>query len=180
MNILSKALNILAHRNNPIKYWRSMGAKIGENCEIYLDAYLGSEPYLVSIGNHVRLNSGVQIITHDGGVWVLREMMDDLSDIDLVKPVKIGDNVHIGSRAVIFPGVTIGNNCVIGVNAIVTRDIPDNSVAVGIPARVIESIDDYYFKHSAEFVHTKNMSNSVKRSYLLDYFFKSKETKGGK
>ena len=59
-----------------------------------------------------------------------------------LKDVKIRDNVWIGSNAVILPGVTIGENTVIGAGAVVTKDIPSGSVAVGVPARVIKSMND--------------------------------------
>lgn len=58
--------------------------------------------------------------------------------------IEIGDNVHIGWNTIIMPNVSIGNNCVIGAGAVVTKSIPDNSVAVGVPARVIESIDEKF------------------------------------
>ena len=58
-------------------------------------------------------------------------------------PIVVKDNVHIGWNAIIMPGVTIGNNCVIGCGAVVTHDIPDNSIAVGVPAKVIKSTDEY-------------------------------------
>lgn len=65
-------------------------------------------------------------------------------------PVNIGDNVWIGGNSVICPGVTIGSNCVIGAGSVVTRDIPEWSVAAGNPCRVIRKITDedkkYYFK----------------------------------
>ena len=64
--------------------------------------------------------------------------------------ISIGDNVWVGGNVVINPGVHIGNNVVIGSGSVVTKDIPDNSVAVGNPARVIKEITDedkkYYFK----------------------------------
>lgn len=60
-------VDFLRRRKNPIRYWRNKGAVIGNNCEIYSSASFGSEPYLVEIGNHVRVNSGVQFVTHDGG-----------------------------------------------------------------------------------------------------------------
>jgi maltose O-acetyltransferase len=65
-------------------------------------------------------------------------------------PITIGDNVWIGGNVVINPGVTIGNNVVIGAGSIVTKNIPDNVIAVGNPCKVVREIteDDrkYYFK----------------------------------
>ena len=65
-------------------------------------------------------------------------------------PVTIGDNVWIGGNVVICPGVTIGSNCVIGAGSVVTRDIPDWSIAAGNPCRVIRKITDedrrFYFR----------------------------------
>ena len=55
-------------------------------------------------------------------------------------PVKIGDNVWIGYRAMVLKGVTIGDNAVIAAGAIVTKDVPSNSVAAGVPARIIKTI----------------------------------------
>ncbi len=57
-----------------------------------------------------------------------------------IKPVNIGDNVWIGSRVMILPGVEIGNNTVIGAGSVVTRSIPSNCLAVGVPAKVIRQI----------------------------------------
>lgn len=57
--------------------------------------------------------------------------------------ITVGNNVYIGVRTLIMPGVRIGNRVIIGAGSIVTRDIPDNSVAVGVPARVIKTVDDY-------------------------------------
>ena len=60
----------------------------------------------------------------------------------ITAPVTIGDNVWIGAKVMVTKGVTIGENAVIGANSVVTRDIPANSVAVGIPARVIRTIGE--------------------------------------
>ena len=59
------------------------------------------------------------------------------------KPIKIGNNVWIGSNATILAGVTIGDGAIIGANAVVTKDIPSNMVAVGIPAKVIRKINKF-------------------------------------
>ena len=157
-------------RRNPVRFWREAGATIGENCEIYPSVSLGSEPYLIKMGNHVRITAGVKFVTHDGGVWVLRELKKELKEVDLFGKIVIGDNVHIGLDSVIMPGVTIGNNVIIGCGAIVTKDIPDNSIAVGVPARVISSIDEYERKNADKFVPTKSMTREYKRKYLQENF----------
>lgn len=171
MNILRFLIRRFLLHKNPNEFWKRAGASIGKNCEIHTKANLGSEPYLVSIGDYVRINEGVHIITHDGGVWVLRHLDNKYKNIDLFKNVSIGNNVHIGTNAIIMPGVHIGNNSIIGCGAIVTKNIPDNSIAVGIPARVIETINEYVNKHKNEFVDTKSMSYNEKRHFLLSKKF---------
>ena len=56
------------------------------------------------------------------------------------KPVVIGDDVWIGANAVILPGVTIGRHCVVAAGAVVTKDVPDNTVVAGVPAKVIKTL----------------------------------------
>jgi len=121
---------------------------------------------MISIGNHVRITNGVRFITHDGGVWVLRAMEDSFKDVDSFGAINIGDNTHIGMNTIIMPNVTIGKNCIIGCGAVVTKDIPDNSVAVGVPARVIEDIQTYIDKNRHKFVNTKHMSYEEKKMYI--------------
>lgn len=166
LNILKK----IKKYRNPAEYWRKHGTVIGQNCEIYPTADFGSEPYLITIGNHVRVNSGVTFVTHDGGVWVLRGLKEELRDIDLFGRISIGDNVHVGTNALIMPGVKIGTNCIIGCSAVVTRSIPDNSIAVGVPARVVETIDEYFKKHKDDFERTKGLDGDEKRKYLMKKF----------
>lgn len=66
-------------------------------------------------------------------------------------PIRIGENCWIGAGAIILPGVTIGNNVVIGAGSVVTKDIPDNVVAVGNPCKVLREVNEhdkeYYFKN---------------------------------
>ncbi len=57
------------------------------------------------------------------------------------KPIRIGNNCWIGGSVTVLPGVTIGNNCTIGAGSVVTHDIPDNSIAVGNPCKVIKTIN---------------------------------------
>lgn len=156
--MLKKIFNYLKMKKDPIAYYRKQGAVIGENCE-FRGASLGSEPYLVTIGNHCRLNKGVQIVTHDGGVWVLRgkSELPDHEKIDKFGRVTIGNNVHIGTNAMIMPGVTIGDNVIVGCMAVVTHDVPSNSVAVGVPARIVETVDEYESKNKDKFDYIKKL-----------------------
>ena len=155
---------------NPIKYWQSKGLVIGKDCEIYKSASLGSEPYLITIGDQVRIASNVSFVTHDGGAWVIRHLKDEYKDVDLFGRIRVGNNVHIGINAVIMPGVSIGDNCIIGCGAIVTKDVPSNSIAVGVPARVIETVDEYFDKHTGDFLHTKEKTYNEKRDVLIQLF----------
>lgn len=157
----------ISNRAQRVKLLRKQGVQIGEGCEIYRDVNFGSEPYLIKIGNRVRVTSGVKFCTHDGGMWVLREMYEDMRNADLFGKIEIGDNVHIGWNTVIMPGVKIGNNALIGCGAVVTRDIPDNSVAVGVPARVIKTIDEYYDKAKLNAIMTAKMSGDEKKEFII-------------
>lgn len=169
MYILWKLIDKIKRLINPIKYWKNKGLIVGTDCEIYRSASFGSEPYLITLGNHVRVNDGVNFITHDGGVWVLREYLkiSNSEKIDLFGRIIIGNNVHIGTNAIIMPNVTIGDNCIIGCGAIVTKNIPNNSIVIGVPARVIKTIDEYTIQHIKEFDYTKYMSDDEKKDYLL-------------
>lgn len=90
----------------------------------------------IRFGDNCLLAPGVHIYTAAHPL----DPVERNSGIEFGKPVTIGNNVWIGGRAVINPGVTIGDNVVIGAGAIVTRDIPDNVVVAGNPAKIIKSI----------------------------------------
>ena len=114
--IIKKMRIIFSNNDNYIKLLRKSGVKIGEECEIYKDVVFGSEPYLIEIGDHVRITNGCKFITHDGGVWVIRQLMDD-NEIDLFGKIIVGNNVHIGMNCIIMPNVKIGNNVCISQGA---------------------------------------------------------------
>ncbi|NLD48072.1 MAG: acyltransferase [Clostridiaceae bacterium] len=147
---------------NKEKYAKKIGVKIGINCRIATYRW-GSEPYLISIGNHVHISNNVQFITHDGGVWIFR---DEIPDFDVFGQIHIDDNTYIGNNAVILPGVSIGKNCVIGANSVVTKSIHDNSVVAGVPARFICSTDEYKRKLLRKNTYTKNINSNQKRKHI--------------
>lgn len=142
---------------------------IGENCEIYPNVIFGSEPYLISIGNNVRITSGVKFCTHDGGMWVIRNLGYN-THADCFGKIVVGDNVHIGWNAIIMPNVEIGSNVIVGAGAVVTHNIPDNTVVAGVPARVIRTIDEYYKKNSERIVNTKGLSCKEKKVFIERMF----------
>ena len=170
MNFLQRLYYKLCSNSKRIKLLRKMGVKIGTGCYIYGNTGFGSEPYLITLGNKVRITERVHFITHDGGGWVVRNYDSTYKNCDLISPITVGDNVHIGTDVTIMPGVHIGNNVIIGCGAVVTRDIPDNSVAAGVPCRVIRSLDEYIANHKAEFLETKYLSAIEKKTFLLKKF----------
>jgi len=92
----------------------------------------------VRIGHNVWLgpNVGLYAVAHP------MEAAGRERRLGIAKPITIGDNVWIGGNSVVLMGVKIGRNAVIGAGSVVTRDIPDNAVAAGNPARVIRYIDN--------------------------------------
>lgn len=135
-------LVLLARWRGGVWLARKLGVVVGEGCRIYTRQF-GSEPFLVRIGDRVTVTAGVQFITHDGSTWLIR---DSKGRRFRFAPISIGDDVFVGVNSIILPGVDIGNRCVIGAGSVVTRSIPDGSVAVGVPARVIGTFDQFEAK----------------------------------
>lgn len=83
-------------------------------------------------------------MTHDFGNFVFRNLFSDY--INSSGAVTIGNNIYVGTQVTILKGISIGDNCIIGAGSLVTRDIPTGSVAVGVPYKVVCSIEEYYNK----------------------------------
>lgn len=119
---------------------RRLGAKVGVGCRI-LSFNVSSEYELVTIGNGVTVSSEVLFITHDGAGWLFRE--DDGRRHFRLAGIQIGNNVFIGARAVLMPGVVVEDDVVIAAGAVVTKSIPTGSVVGGNPARLIGRYEDF-------------------------------------
>ena len=96
-----------------------------------------------------------------------------LENSDYFGKIKIEENVNIGMNVAIMPNVIIGNNSVVGYGAVVTKNVKPNTVVAGIPARPIETIEEYFSKKKDECDFTKKMGKKQKKKYLLEKFKKT-------
>lgn len=117
---------------------------IGDNVQVNDYVHIGVVKKVV-IGNNVLIASKVFISDHNHGSFKRENFHEELQLPPLQRPleafeVNIGENVWIGENVSILPGVTIGKNAVIGAGSVVTKDIPDNCIAVGVPAKVLKKM----------------------------------------
>ena len=115
----------------------SLGMQVGRNFKrlngVILDP---SHCWLIEIGDNVTMAPRVHILCHDAST-------KPFLNYTKIGRVTIGDNVFLGAESVVLPGERIGSNVIIGAHSTVPHDIPENSVAVGSPARVICALEDY-------------------------------------
>lgn len=142
-------------------YARRIGVIVGKGCRIYR-ADFGSEPFLVRIGDRVTVTAGVRFVTHDGAMCLV---VDERGRRFRFAPISVGDNVFLGVNSTILPGVCIGNNCIVGAGAVVTKSVPDNSVVVGVPGRVIGRFDEFFKAAMISCPSEKDLANMVGLSY---------------
>lgn len=167
---------IFLHKFKPIKYAEKVGVNFTKGeLHLYGNVEWSTEPWIISIGKNVHITNGVKFITHDGGTLLFRK---EIPDLEITKPITVGNDVYIGNDAIILPGVNIGNRVVIGAGAVVSKDIPDNSVAVGVPARVIKTADEYLEKLKRESLHVGDLSGEEKDSKLKEIYGYSGNSKG--
>ena len=151
------------------KYMKEVFAECGENCYIELPFHANWGGHHLHLGDYVYANFNLTLVD-DGHIYVGDHVMFGpnvtittanhpvnpelrLRGLQYNKDVRIDDNAWIGAGVIILPGVHIGKNSVIGAGSVVTRDIPDNVVAVGNPCRVMRQIserDRKYFSRDEE------------------------------
>lgn len=122
-----------------IEKLRKRGAVIGEEVHILNSTIDGGTICLIEIGNHVTI-TGASVLAHDASTKM------HLGYTKIAKTT-IGNYVFIGMGSIILPGVTIGNYVIVGAGSVVRDNIPDNSVVLGNPARIICTTDEYLKKN---------------------------------
>lgn len=172
--LFNKLSFLMANRRDDtkIEWLRKQGCRIGDKTRFVGNcAGVGSEPYLVEIGDDCLISDHVYFFTHDGGVSVLNSLGYFEKPNDKMARIKVGNNCFIGSRTTIMMGVTIGDNCIIGANSVVSKNIPSNCVAAGMPAKVICTIEEYYKKNKERgyFYETARMDSRLKKDYLKEH-----------
>ena len=168
---------------------RKKGVTIGENCTFYspVETFVDMQyPWMIEIGNNVRISRGVTILTHDYSWSVLRDYSDDSRQIKKGNilgssgKVTIGNNVFIGMNVIVSKNVVIGDNVVIGAGSVVTKDCPSNGVYAGNPAKLISSIQDFYIKREKKqleeakelgLMYFKKYNVSPPKEIFFEYFF---------
>jgi len=153
-----------------------MGMKVGKNFGrlngVILDP---SHCWLIEIGDNVTMAPRVHVLCHDAST-------KQFIGYTKIGRVTIGNNVFVGADTVILPGVTIGNNVIIGAHSTVTHDIPDNSVVVGSPAKVMCSLDAYLEKEKKRMKNSNRYGEeyTLRKNVSMEMRMKQKEELKGK
>ena len=117
---------------------------VGDNF-FFQPRIIPSDPELIKFHNNVSVASNVTFINHDVAHTVLNNLNQGYFDYN-AGCIEVMDNVFIGSNSTILQNIKIGPNAIIAAGSVVTKDVPENSVVAGVPARVIGSFDEYVEK----------------------------------
>lgn len=143
-----------------IEDYKKMGMKIGNNCSIQPGVVFDySHCWLINIGNNVTIAPQVYLLAHDASTK--RSL-----GYTKIGSINIEDNVFIGAKSLIMPGVTIGRDSIIGANSVVTKSVPQGVVVSGNPAKILCSVEEYLEKQQ------KLLDQSTK--YDISYTIKGK------
>lgn len=156
MNLIKKVLQSL-RGEVPLKKYIKRGLKVGKNLLLMKGSIIDpAHCWHITIGDDVIIAPNVHILAHDAGTKTFL-------GYTRVADVTIGNRVFIGAGSIILPGVNIGDDVVIGAGSVVNKSISSNSLAVGVPAKVISTLDDYLEKEKAKIKE----ENTFDKNYTL-------------
>jgi acetyltransferase-like isoleucine patch superfamily enzyme len=153
----------------PVKYAKKLGVFMNGKVTIYGSSYkmFSSEPFLVTLGDNVYISLDAKFICHDGAVLPFRK---DIPDLDITKRITVGNNVFIGLGALILPGVTIGNDCIVGAYSVVTKNVLNGTIVGGNPAKVIKKTSEYLKKAEKDSIHIGHLTGQEKVKKYKEIF----------
>jgi maltose O-acetyltransferase len=175
--MLSQFINFIRSRFRKFlleEYWLDdyikMGMKVGRNCSIQPRLIVDiSHCWLIEISDNVIIAPQVYLLAHDTST-------KRFTGYTRIGRIYIKKNAFIGARTMIMPGVTIGENSIVGANSVVINSIPDNVVAAGNPAKIICSLEEYRNKinetfkdaprFSAEYTLRKKIDDNKKQEMI--------------
>ena len=160
-----------------VDYLRKRHIKIGDGAffcnpkTVEIDI---TRPSLVEIGDNVRFLDDFTLLTHDFTTKVFLNLYDEF--VPSSGKVIIGNNVYFARKCTVLKGVTIGDNCIFGYGSLITRDIPANSVAAGVPAKVICTLEEYYRKRCEKsvkeaFAYARSIKERFGRMPVIEDFW---------
>lgn len=148
-----------------VKYLKNNNIKIGDNVTIRYPRHTlidFTRPSLIEIGNNVDINDYFTALTHDYSTCVFINLYNEF--VSSSGKIKIGNNIYFGRNVTLLKGAEIGDNSIVGVGSLVTKAMPPNSVIVGVPARVICTVDEYFEKRKLEsLIETKEYIKSIRK-----------------
>jgi maltose O-acetyltransferase len=132
------------------------GLTVGENCEFNAPVTFDiSHCWMIEIGNNVTVAPGAYFLAHDASTF--RTL-----GYTRTGKVKVCDNVFIGARAIVMPGVTIGENAIVAAGSVVTRSVAANTIVGGNPAKEIGKTDQYMARHAEQMKVSKVYDESFR------------------
>lgn len=139
---LKMYLTVSADKRTNYLIKKNVFKSVGENF-FFQPRIIPDEPRLISFGNNVTVASGVTFVTHDVIDKVLNKMDYNFNFNYNCAPIYVGNNVFIGCNVTILPNVKIGNNVIIAAGSVVTKDVLDNTIVGGNPAKRIGEFENY-------------------------------------